>query len=222
MIVPLILIVLLAMTQAQTEGGVWISEAVKNPSCYYEKEVNWIYVRAFLSSGIVDKEAKNTLVSTKDYIQNRRLYINPTIKLTPEEIISNVCSDVIEGLEEVFHVYVVVFHDANYWYKDPAQNREFMEKLRDSMQKHTECFKTINVITRKFDWEQVFGEDYSAFSHRVLIWDKTTGTDCSREGFIPFGGWPRPDGVVFSHRVELCNNTCDVSCLFVGQSLIDG
>ncbi len=219
----LILFALMAsMSLAQeTENGVWISEPIKNQFCFYDQGYTWMYIRAYTSTGTIDKSARQNLIDTQPYLANRRLYINPTMKVAPENIIGKICSDVIKGLNEKFHVYVAVYADTNTWTNDKAKNRAFMEKLRESMEKQPECYRTINVISRKFDWEKVFGEDYTEFSKRILIWDKTSGKGCSRDDFVPFGGWVKPDGIVFNHNVKVCENTCDVNCLFMSPMLSD-
>ena len=210
----LIFVMVISLLNAQAENGVWIGEEVKFPACFYPNDYYWMYIRAFLSSGVVDKNARNTIVATKEYIPNRRLVINPTMKLEPDVIINKVCGEVIKGLDEKFHVYISVYNDKT-WSTDAAKNRQFIEGMRNQMINLPNCYKTINIITRKFDWEAVFGEDYYEFAQRVLVWDKTSGKECSRDDFVPFGGWQKPDGVMFNHNVQVCENTVDVSCLFM-------
>ena len=216
-----IVLLIASFLKADVDNGVWISEEIKDPNCFYENDYNWLYIRAFTSTGMVDKSARQNLISTKEAVPNRRIYVMPTVKVEAATMMKKVCEEVIQGLEEKFHVYVAVYSDPVNWFPDKAQNRAYLEKILESMKAQPDCFKTINIISRKFDWESVLGADYSEFSAHVLIWDKTSDKVCSRDGYIPFGGWKLPDGVVFNHLVDVCENKCDVSCLYMGLGVTE-
>ena len=215
------LLVFFAVVSSQTQDGVWIYEKISDPICFYNNNFNWLYIRVFLSSGLIDPNAQGNLNKTKNIGLNRRLYINPTMKIGPKETLDAICNKVIKGLNEKFHLYISIYADFKFWSKDITKNREYIEKLQHFMGTQPECYKTLNIISRKKDWESVFGANYLAFSNRVLIWDKTGAKTCDQSGFEPFGGWRRADGIIYLHDKKVCDNKCDVSCLFMGKKVKD-
>ena len=208
----LFILPLIAWTIAEMQGA-WLNEPIQNPYCLIDNDISWLYVRGLLSNGNIDNNAIKTLNETKALRLDRRIYINPTMKLNPEVIAEKLCNELIKGLNEKFHIYVTALYDPNNWSNDPPKNIMFIEKLRDEIVGRKECFGSVNILSRKFDWEKLFGREYTQFSSRVLIWHRTDGDTCDPSKFVPFGGWKRVDGIVYKHNTPLCGNNIDISCL---------
>eukprot|EP00826_Nyctotherus_ovalis_P013867 TRINITY_DN1380_c0_g2_i6.p1 TRINITY_DN1380_c0_g2~~TRINITY_DN1380_c0_g2_i6.p1 ORF type:complete len:212 (-),score=51.01 TRINITY_DN1380_c0_g2_i6:168-803(-) len=208
------LLILVIIPLAVAEEGVWLSESLNDPFCLIDNKISWLYVRGFLSSGNVDKNAVKTLNETQELRLDRRIYINPTIKVPPEVIAEKLCNEVIKGLNERFHIYISALQETSQWSPAITKNRVYIEKLRDAIVKRSNCYKSVNILSRKLDWEKLFGRDYKAFSNRVLIWDRVDGNTCDRSKYVPFGGWRFVDGIIYKHNTVLCGNRCDISCLF--------
>lgn len=198
-----------------TQEGAWVSTAFNKPECFIDNGISWLYVRGFMSNGNIDPYARDTLIGTQELRLDRRIYIDPNMRMSPKTIASKLCNEVIKGLDEQFHVYISALYDPYSWSQDVTLNRKYIEELRNAITAETSCFKSVNILSRKFDWEKLFGKDYTEFSRKVLIWDKTDGNTCDKSKFAAFGGWKKPDGIVYKHNTVLCDIKCDVSCLFM-------
>lgn len=196
----------------------WTPSLITNPTCLKDYPISRVYVRVYLSTGMIDPNAKQSLEAIVNVVPDPRIYIIPTMKVQPEAIVDEVCEKVVEGVLDDTPPYVVVNSGDATWSSDTSENREYLQKLMarvEELSNQDRCYNSaVNIMTTKHDWEKVFGNDFAAGN--VLIWDKTTGTkSCSTQGFAPFGGWTAPYGVLYDHDLKLCDMTnVDVGCRF--------
>ena len=207
-----LLMLLISGVLSLTEKGLWISEPIKNISCLEKEKIDWLYISGFINNGTIDNSAQRNLELTKLIQSKRRLFINPTMKLHENLIAMNLCNELIKPLNERFHLYIAVYNNTISWSITNRINREFIKKLYRAILDASHCFESVSFISRRTDWEDLFGDNFTEFKESVLIWNRSDVKSCDKSGFDSFGGWNRPDGIIFAHHKYLCNNYYDESC----------
>lgn len=105
--------------------------------------------------------------------------------------------------EAGYRTYVVV-DDPDSWSSDDAENRDFFAKFDAAVMAHTECYFDFGIITSKFFWEQIMGEDYSQYATKRLIYIHADNK-ASFEDFQKFGGWSSPYGKQYARNIHDCS-----------------
>lgn len=195
-------------------------------SCAYKMCMMWQEIKdmdclaglfdVFLFRGIkenckVDKNAKPNFEKCNTAKQGAcAFYISPIPTCEAKAIVTDFCAGVVEGTGKRFAI-IVDLADPPHWKESKEENRAYLEGLIAALNaRANDCVYWIAILTSKWEWEKIFGEDYKGMSGLRLMWefiDRNPEFDPS--SFVEFGGWTKPFAKQFDRNLDACENGVD-------------
>lgn len=169
--------------------------------------LNQINIRCFLDNGISDymqwafdnkdivDDAKQNLARLIGIMKSVSLLIRPHVSVSPIEIATRVCDEIVSGTEWVYPVHIEVYQNADNWYTNPIANRNYLEQLVDAFASLKQCFNSVRFVSDAISWDHILGSTYRKYSNRYLVWNQLYKDACNRLGWVDFGGWSQPGGL---------------------------
>ena len=137
-------------------------------------------------------------------------YITPVSKCEATSVVTDFCKEVVEGSGKRFAIIVDVA-DPPHWSSETATNRAYMEALIAALNARTsDCVYWVAILTSKWEWEKIFGADYTGMSGLRLMWEFIDrNPEFDPETFVNFGGWTKPFAKMFDRNLDACENGVD-------------
>ena len=160
------------------------------------------------SNGLVDPNLCSNLQT------NRQAGIQPQVYLTPCFSCGNPykqyqdLSDYMEGCLGSYARHIEV--------RLVVEGLELGSKL-DNQKFISDLVQTIHdyegscmILTSKYDWDNIVGEDFTQLSSICWVWYVHLDNYPGFQDFVPFAGWKSPSLKQYSQNVQMCNLTVNL------------
>lgn len=174
-------------------------------------EFDVFLMRGYKGTCAVDKNAKSNFQKCHAVKPGMcAFYISPVSKCDAEKAVNDFCDQVIVGTNIRFAIFVEIADPPN-WGSDTSENRAWLEKLVQALAARVnDCVYWIAMQTNKWEWEKIFGADYTTMSQYRLLWefiDHDPNFDPST--WTNFGGWTRPFSKQYARGEDVCDQPVD-------------
>ncbi|MDR3430975.1 MAG: hypothetical protein P4L95_03550 [Rouxiella aceris] len=200
-----LLILLIAFQVAYSNkvyGGV-ISEKIIDAECIRHLYTS-VVVRSYLSSGMVDPDYVGNTKHLHDHLVEWWPYMNPCFKCGNPEAQFKKLIAATTIPHKVILIYIMVDQG---WGSDVEKNREFLTTLTSMMQ---ESKYLPLIVTNKYNYEKIMGEDWSDLCSLPLYYQSLNGKD-NCDDFVPFCGWYQAIGKIYKNNFPACTIKFDVA-----------
>lgn len=204
----LILLVIGMASAVYKMADMW--QAVKDMNClggFYDV----FLFRAYKETCAVDANAKPNFLKCNAVKRGGcAFYITPVSKCDATAVVTDMCSQVIEGTSMRFAIIVDVA-DPPKWSSDTAANRVYLEALIAALNaRSNDCVYWVAIQTNRWEFQKIFGADYTGMSSLRLMWEFIDRSPVVEDGtWVDFGGWTAPFAKQYDKGLDVCDNSLD-------------
>ena len=165
--------------------------------CLIAAKHHFTIIRASMTDGKVDPNVvRNYNAAKAAGFQNIDLLISPCITCEPATIIQ----EMISATKDLGATRIWINVDVPGWREFRSFNQVFLGDLIDEI---TKAGKKAGVLVSKFQWNDVFGEDFAGASAQELAYVRLNKKATFKD-FEPFGGWTKPYAKHYESDAVLC------------------
>jgi hypothetical protein len=216
-IVVLLLIIALTVNAYTTgySGAVLLSD--EDVACLIDTKITTFMQWAF-SDKEVARYARHNVLKLIGAFSSVGLLIDTNYYIPPTYLAKRVCEEVVSGTGHTFPAVIYITPGTNKWYSNPIANQEYLGQLVDALEYYKRCFNGVVFVSNASFWNYLFGAKFERYSSYPLLWYDNSKSSCTLSGWISFGGWTSPPGLMYKDEV-MCKMFLSPSCYWTKMPL---